>query len=438
MKLPEIYSLPDEEYFRALETDDRLVTPELMNKFNKIVKKSEKPTEVEFIRTTFPLDLRFTSSFSNVFIQGCNACSSAIQMSDLRILSRLLFNKNKHLLWIQSIAHWVSLVALLLIVPWGRDEWYTCLVFFSLYLIFIFYEIVVMFNNGKMYMKDLYNWVDLPLYVIGISLALYSIIQGREFLTDSYWNFVTMLYFAMLIFRSITMLRVMDGSRYMIEMIVASFKDMRYFLLIITSFILGIGTLRIILRIPDEEFEGSFEELWRVSDMIYNWGYGNWDDSSDMKWSIYILYLFTSIFLALVMMNMLIALISQTFERYTENREREDIKQMLRVLSEINSFLRFFYTPATTRQDRSYFQIIKVKYDDEISNQQINERIDEVNERIEKIDERIEKIDERIEKIIESNKQIIESNKQSNKQINEVKKDILEAINKLLEDRAKS
>jgi len=414
MNLPDMYSLPHDESFRALSSENKTITPETMKLFSKTTKNSERLSKVDFLTTSIPLDLRFTSPFPSILIQTMVNCSYEVQMTDLRMLIRVLFNNTKYFLWIQSIANWVSLIALLMIIVWKQDEWYFKVIFFTLYTSFIFYELVVMTHNVALYIRDIYNWVDLPIYVIGVGLALNSVLKYREFLTDIYWNFLIMLYFAVAIFRSISMLKVMDNSRYMIEMIMVSFKDMRNFLLIMTCFMLGIGTLRIILRIPDGEFEGTFDEFWIVSDMIYNWGYGNWDDSSEMKWNVYFLYIFTSVFLALVMMNMLIAIISQTFEQYTENRERENVKQMLKVLSDINAFLRNFYSPDTISKKQTFIHFIKERNTEDITNKEINNKIDSANDQV---NERIDLVSQKLIEIMTA-------------KIDDVKKEIIEQIRK--------
>jgi len=345
------------------------------------------------------------------------------------MLVRKIFKDNRHLFWIQSISHWIGLITLLLIVIWDRDEWYIYPIFLFLYFVFVIYEVIIFMSNPVGYISDIYTWMNLPIYAVGIYLAHYAIIRDSFFLTNIYWNFLSMLYFGIYIFRSITMLRVMDGSRYMIEMIFASFKNMRYFLLLIALFILGIGTLRIVLKIPDHQFEGTFEEFWRVSDMIYNEDYKDKIGRESIPWNVYLLYLFTSIFIALVLMNMLIAIILQTFEQYSGDRLREDTKQMLKVLSEMNTFIRVFYSPKTTLSTSSFHHFIKKKETHEISGQELRERMETLRNEMEKTEKRI---NEGIDARFKNNINIIRS------EMNDLKSEILRSIREMKDIKGES
>lgn len=384
IELPELFQLPNDEEFVSLSLESEWIRSHDIENLKNSASESDNLVDVEFITSATPLDLRLTSDFATNLIQGLAQCSTEIQMSDFRFIIRKIFLENKYMFWIQSITHWICIVSLVLIIIWGKEEWFFYLQIFVFYTIFICFEIIIMISNPKRYISNLYNWIDLPLYLIGLLLVLFSLVKDREFLKNTFINFLVMLYFSMAIFRSITMLRVMDSCRYMIEMTVASFKEMRYFLLIMALFILGIGVLRNILNIPDNEFSGSFEEFWRVSDLIYNWGYGNWDNSSEMTWNVYLLYIFTSIFLSLVMMNMLIAIISQTFEQYSGNRSKEDTKQTIQMLSEMNSFIRVFYSPKSSHLTSKHLHIIKHKEVIEVSADDLRQKIDNLDEAMKK------------------------------------------------------
>ena len=83
----------------------------------------------------------------------------------------------------------------------------------------------------------------------------------------------------------------------------------------------------------------SWRELVRSSDVIYNWGYGNWEDPLEMNDITFVFYLHTTVFIGLVMFNLLIAIISGTFEEFTEDRIMVDLEEILDMLTEMATFL---------------------------------------------------------------------------------------------------
>ena len=64
------------------------------------------------------------------------------------------------------------------------------------------------------------------------------------------------------------------------------------------------------------EFEGTWSELFIVLDGQYNVGYGNWEGSHEYPVLLYILYLYSGVFTGLVLFNILIAIVSGTYEDF--------------------------------------------------------------------------------------------------------------------------
>jgi hypothetical protein len=68
---------------------------------------------------------------------------------------------------------------------------------------------------------------------------------------------------------------------------------------------------------PEESQDFTF---WRSIDYIYNIAFGQWDETSGYNGNRYIVFILYTSFLTLVMLNLLIAIISRTFENFQANR----------------------------------------------------------------------------------------------------------------------
>ena len=147
-----------------------------------------------------------------------------------------------------------------------------------------------------------------------------------------------MLYLALL--RAVTMSRIFEPARYLMLMILRTYKDMIAFLFILFFLILGKGAIFMVINQTNKEAPGdhSLKEFKHSLDMIYNWGFGNWEGTGSMNTETYSFYLNTGIFVGLVMFNILISIICGTCEEFTEKKEMIDLKEILAMLSEMTTF----------------------------------------------------------------------------------------------------
>jgi len=316
------------------ELDLKKITESQISLYNQV--------EVVFFSTNMPVDLGLSSNFTTLLLDSLVEADSETQLSNVKFLARMIFNQKKYLFWIYSFINWVGVVNLLLIVIWGTDHIVAIVLYLISFCLGIIYEIVNLLSSPRRYIKDYYNLYDIFMYPAGLFLVLYSLYSDREYLAKEHWNFITSISIAIILIRSISMLRVVDGIRYMTTMTLAVFFDMRYFLVLMVLFIASISSLKILSSVSSPEFQGNGDEFWRTMDDIFNWGFGNWEGTADFAWNLYVLYIISSIFIALALMNMLIAIISMTFEKFTDERELVDLQQMLNMLADMNAFIRFF------------------------------------------------------------------------------------------------
>ena len=91
------------------------------------------------------------------------------------------------------------------------------------------------------------------------------------------------------------------------------------FLIVLSFYRVGTRGLNILLSItnPDDgeqpKYSFTWDQLRLSSDVIYNWGYGNWEGNGGMNALNFWFYIHTGIFIGLVIFNLLIAIISGTY-----------------------------------------------------------------------------------------------------------------------------
>jgi len=137
-------------------------------------------------------------------------------------------------------------------------------------------------------------------------------------------------------------LRIFEDTGYLIRMIIEVVADMRFFLLIlfVAQIAFGNAMLMIALTNPDGEkqFVTSWTDSWIFSYLI---GLGDWDTGNfdgNASTAVWIFFLLNTVFSTVVMLNLLIAIISDTYARVKENAESAAYQEKARMISE-NAYL---------------------------------------------------------------------------------------------------
>ena len=105
-------------------------------------------------------------------------------------------------------------------------------------------------------------------------------------------------------------------------------------------------------------FSGTFNDFLKKIDQVYGIGYGNWEGQDEYPTNLYSIYLFQTLLFPLVMFNLLIAIISQTFETYVEEREKFDIEELMEILLDYDSIFVMKYTCFREKKEAKYLHII--------------------------------------------------------------------------------
>ena len=171
----------------------------------------------------------------------------------------------------------------------------------------------------------------------------------------------------------------------------------------------------------------TLRQLQISSDVMYNWGYGNWDGTESMNDSTFFFYIHTGIFIGLVMFNLLIAIISGTYDEFAENKDMTDLNEILAMLSEMASFVRFcrlvkeFLIGATKDKEVYYHFLIPDELDDDIKI--VKNRVAQLEEKTKSNHLSVEK------KIKETKEELKKRLEEVKKNQEDIKKKVVELIN---------
>ena len=187
---------------------------------------------------------------------------------------------------------------------------------FSLY--FILFEMRQLLTKGAMsYFKNPWNYVEfMPLVLIIINVENS---QAKQYLDLEFFR-VQALAALLMWGKFLYFLRSFEQTGYLIRSLIEVTKDMWVFLIVLAVAIIGYADAfssisNSLLYTNDFEpfIEGGFSDALAFS---YNLMLGDWD-TGNFDWFSWMLFITASMLEMVIMLNLLIAIISATFERVT-------------------------------------------------------------------------------------------------------------------------
>ena len=252
------------------------------------------------------------------------------------------------------------------------------------------------------YFSQTYNYMDLLQY---ISMPILSglvhftnVVDRSETNTNLYINLIILI--AGL--RGITGLKIIGSMRYLIAMIIQVFIDMTgltviTFLSVVIFSVIGINHL----SLEGEEYEGWLQFRAQMN-YYYNTMFGNWTEEADnFDTNRFLVYISSGVFFAFIMANLVIGMISRTFENFEEEKELVDVQQILDILVEYGFVLSYFRPDRITGKDRlgmGYVCLIK-KVPEEEEQTELHKQVNKIERNVEMIKSDINEINEKFEKL---------------------------------------
>ena len=183
-----------------------------------------------------------------------------------------------------------------------------------------------MITDVAEYFQDYWNYLDIARNVSSMAW----IVLGLCELSSLYFTWFVAL---INLLRGITVFRLFDGTRFYIELIFRSLNDIKYFFLM---FAYSTFTFGFLLMISREEGLG-FNSIWGES---YDLNFGNYEDSnSGVYFMQYIGYFGATVINVVLMLNLLISILGDSYERFQLEQVIVDTKEKARISMELQRMM---------------------------------------------------------------------------------------------------
>ncbi|CDW76983.1 wd-40 repeat protein [Stylonychia lemnae] len=224
--------------------------------------------------------------------------------------------------------------------------WIIIAALFSFLAFFFFIEILQVFNYKGSYFLSYWNILDLISISLNIAFILLDLSNVESTKVRPLVSVAVFLMWIKLFY----FMRLFQPTASFIRMIVQIFLDMSTFLLFLVIALVGFGNTFYILAVNLVESNKTEEETPELFTgnfglaMIYAYRAGLGDFATDQyasskeEWLLWIFFLLITILIQIVMLNLLIAIMGDTFDKVIELGEQSMLKEVAQMIYE-NEFL---------------------------------------------------------------------------------------------------
>ena len=339
--LLEVYPIPV-KHFTVFQSTSLLFDSELKNHIIDKANSQSKlyknvPIRVKMFR--FPFSESLFSRSANLLLQAGMSMSDTMLKSDYKYVIIYLWRENFYTILMMTALNILSYILFVLYIVWFSEKPLLGILSIMMSSFFLSYELVSIFKDVKKWASSFSNYLDICQYLnmpVLVALNLIGNLSMNQ-LSVNLWISITLLIAG---FRTFAELRIFDSIRTLIAMINQTLIDMTSFMitLFFMTLIFCIVSINVskttddpILRITD---------LFLTMDYYYNLANGNWepDITKHFNMNQLIHFYISGIILAVMMMNLLIAVISLTFDRFYQIQELVDLRERSLLLHDHSEF----------------------------------------------------------------------------------------------------
>ena len=185
-------------------------------------------------------------------------------------------------------------------------------------------ELKTALSQGRKYLSSIFNLFD----VIVAAFSIFGYFFAEDALGDDELTVAIGVALAIVFLRAIFYLRVFSATRFLIAMIIRVFYDFVAFVVIFLNFI-GLAVLiDQYFDVSETGEEATLNSYFKMLQNHYLLSLGEFafDELTDKRLAMFFIY---TVVLLVIMMNLLIAVISSTYEDFTENREDYDLQELI-------------------------------------------------------------------------------------------------------------
>jgi hypothetical protein len=335
------------------------------------------------------------SSRSLEFLESLLECpNSDIFRSEYIItLLKLKWNSCRFYMYIQALIFLAYIILLCYYTITQSNNAILMIALLTINFTLLAFEFVKMHINGVSYWSHALNWLDLVRSASCIAYLLFFLLELQSDWTHEMFTLITLTTWA----RGVVYFRIFESTRYLSRLLYEVVVDFKAFL-----FVLAYSTLSLcfITNVMDQESSESSESSESIElkfpDYIfiaYKLNLGDVNDVYTNKFSYVMFAVVTTMIIInpIIMLNLLISIIGDTFERVQSTRVVADMKELCEMVIEVERLL--FWR--RNNDQKHYIHICNSKEDDEQPDEAWEGLIIELDKKLSFVKDHIMKSQER-------------------------------------------
>lgn len=294
--------------------------------------EGDKKEQVEFKASIVKFDFEVGTEDSLLLLRSiCHSNNPDLFRTVLlKSILKYKWSKVYYILLGEALIFALMLGFLSFLTMHGDTNLYFITFFLLLNLIATARENIQLAESPRKYFKDFWNVLDITRILgtyIFIFLMLYQIqyVFLNQILTSLYW------------IRAVTYFRIFDRTRYLIRMITETFIDIIPFLLIFFSSTFTFSLLFYIITKSDN-FSETFVHTYQLNFNDFS-GFMPGGYSESLSPIFWIVFFLSSIMNPIILLNMLIAIMSDTYDRVQDDQVVADCKEMAELIIQAEGML---------------------------------------------------------------------------------------------------
>lgn len=295
-------------------------------------------------------------------------------------------------------------------------SWLGTILIFAINTVFLIHEILQVFIGKKSYLKSIWNFIDI-IRIVLCYVFLYLKFEYFESNLEPFKNLsekriyqsVVIVLVLVILLRGLFFFQLFDRTRSMIKVFTDVIKDSLAFLIVLATTTLAFTFLFMILD-QDLSFFDAFTSTYGINFGSFNVDlYSSSGNSSKFSYVLLVCFHLATLINPLLMVNLLVSIMNDTFGRLKDNLEMEDLKALAEVITEHESVLLW----KKSEHIKEFIQICSQESNDESNTENRIRKIVQLSERVRNMKDSMIEMDNSIKDAFDLyGKKIAESRKQ--------------------------
>ena len=213
---------------------------------------------------------------------------------------------------------------------------------------FALLEFVSMFRDGWQYWTDVFNYIDWAAFFLNF-YTIHHIVREEGEDRDLIRTLVSILVMLMWI-KTFYWLRLFSGTSFYIRLIRETLYDIKYFLVLFLFILMCFGSALTIMNQGRNSENKAYSKFFDVDflDALlqqYIFAIGNYDDTGSYELKggdiyIWVLFILATFVTQITFLNMLIAIMGDTFDRVSEVKSQSAMAEKIKILADYVTIVR--------------------------------------------------------------------------------------------------